>query len=80
MADDGDATKKTRKNPMKVKKQKIQNMISEVDVALEALTKLPIRRNNIESCFDSSITELNFERERLTIKVSVALPISSPVS
>lgn len=55
-------------------------LISEVDVALEALTKLPVRRNNVESCFDSSIAELNFERKRLTIKVSVALIICSPIS
>ena len=52
----------------------------ELDVALEALTKPPIGRNDVESCFDSSIAELNFERKRLAIKVGVALPVSSPVS
>lgn len=55
-------------------------LISELDVALETLTKPPIRRNNIESYFGSSIAKLNFERERLTVEVSVALPVSSPIS
>ncbi|KAF3546707.1 hypothetical protein DY000_02003359 [Brassica cretica] len=57
-----------------------QKVIEELDAALEALTKPPIGRNDVESCFDSSIAELNFERERLAIKVGVALPVSSPVS
>lgn len=69
--DDDDANRENKTNLL---------LISELDVALEALTKPPIRRNNVESCFGSSIAKLNFERERLTIEVGVALPVSSPVS
>jgi len=52
----------------------------ELDLARERLAKSPIGRNNVLESSGYSISSCDLEGHRLTIQISIRLPICTPIS